>query len=610
MKYPFTPELLDALPEELAELFRGLELKLLEEICSRFKIAGGLNEVTVDDIKALRSHGIELEEIKRAISQATGTGADKLDKLLDDVVERNRQYYVEMVDLARVTAPERMVDESDIAAIRRQTWGAYRNITGSMGFLVVKGGRLTLLPPAKAYEHCLDSAIMQIQSGAISYNQAIAEAVKQLADSGLCVAYDKNGNPLKNRVAYESGHIDHLDVAVRRAIQTGVVQLSAKYREQSVDYLETDLVETTAHTGARDTGTGPANHKSWQGRVFRWSEKPRASKGNYPDFVRTTGYGTGEGLCGWNCRHNFYPYIEGISERTYTDQELANIDPPPIEFEGRKYSAYEATQMQRRIEATIRKQKRLKTAYEAAGLTDKATAANIRLRRLNEKYRAFSKAAGLPEQRERMKVSYVDDASTKKAAELLEKRAESGILKDINYHGIPVTEEAIRRVPQIQPEGWSVEQAERLQEAHRELLRSVQDRPVGTEAGAIYSPDLRLIERKVGDAAEQQIVMPRCHEPHIFVHNHPSGETFSYTDLTSFLANDKMYGMTAVGNTGKLYAVFKKEDYDGFSFWKALDDASPKLNATAEKFDIKQYIDIIEKLLEEAKEYGIEFIRG
>ena len=137
MKYPFTPELLDALPEELAELFRDLELKLLEEICSRFKIAGGLNEVTVNDIKALRSHGIELEEIKRAISQATGTGADKLDKLLDDVVERNRQYYAEMVDLTRVTAPERMVDESDIAAIRRQTWGAYRNITVSMGFLVV-----------------------------------------------------------------------------------------------------------------------------------------------------------------------------------------------------------------------------------------------------------------------------------------------------------------------------------------------------------------------------------------------------------------------------------------------------------------------------------------
>ena len=207
-------------------------------------------------------------------------------------------------------------------------------------------------------------------------------------------------------------------------------------------------------------------------------------------------------------------------------------------------------------------------------------------------------------------MSYVDDASAKKAAELLEKRAKSGILKDTGYKGFPITEEAIQRVPQIRPDGWSAEQAERLQEVHRELLRSVRDRPVGTEAGAIYSPDLRLIERKVGDSAAQQIVMPRCREPHIFIHNHPSGEIFSYADLTSFLANDKMQGMTAVGNTGKLYTLFKEESYDGFRFWKSLDDASPRLSEAEEKSDIKQYIGIIEELLEVAKEYGIEFIRG
>ena len=114
-------------------------------------------------------------------------------------------------------------------------------------------------------------------------------------------------------------------MAVRRAVMSGVNQINAQYREQSVDYLETDLVEVTAHSGARDTGTGPANHKSWQGKVYRWSEKPLVSKGQYPDFVGTTGYGTGEGLCGWNCRHNFYSFIEGVSERAYTDKELANF---------------------------------------------------------------------------------------------------------------------------------------------------------------------------------------------------------------------------------------------------------------------------------------------
>ena len=278
-KYPFTPDLLDALPEELAELFRGLELKLLEEICSRLKIADQLNEVTVQDIRALRSHGIDLEDIKKAIASTTSTGAEKLDKLLDDVVARNQRYYTEMVDLAGVTAPDRLVSEADIAAIRRQTWGAYKNITGSMGFLTVQGGRLIVSEPEKAYQWALDSAELQIQSGAISYNQAIAVAVRQLADSGLCIAYDKDGNPIKNRVAYESkktpgkqGHVDHLDVAVRRAVMTGVNQLNQKYREQSMDYLGTDLVEVTAHLGARNTDgpNGWENHAKWQGKVYRW----------------------------------------------------------------------------------------------------------------------------------------------------------------------------------------------------------------------------------------------------------------------------------------------------------------------------------------------------
>lgn len=422
-RYPFTPQLLDALPEELAELFRGLELKLLEEICSRLRIADQLNEVTVQDIRALRSHGMDLEDIEKAIASTTSTGAEKLDKLLDDVVARNQKYYTEMVDLAQVTAPERMVEQEDVWAIYEQTRGQYRNLTQSMGFLVLQGRHRVMLPPARAYQWALDSAELQVMSGAVSYDQAISSAVRELAASGLCMAFDRDGKPLKNRVVYESGHIDHLDVAVRRAVMTGVVQLSAKYREQSVDYLETDLVEVTAHIGARDTGDGPADHKSWQGRVFRWSEKPRTSNGKYPDFVKTTGYGTGEGLCGWNCRHNFYPFIEGISERTYTDQELASIDPPPITFEDRTYTAYQATQMQRKLERTIRKQKRLKAAYKAAGLDEDAAAAGSKLNILDQKYHAFSRAAGLPEQRERMKVLYTDRSAFQSAAAEVRERS-------------------------------------------------------------------------------------------------------------------------------------------------------------------------------------------
>lgn len=389
-KYPFSPPVLDAMPEELAELYRGLEDTLLTEICSRLKLRDELNEVTVQDIKALRSHGIDLKEIEKAIRKATVISETKLNELLDDVVERNQKYYTELIDLAHITQPETLVSVEDTWAIYEQTKQTMRNITRSMGFLVDAGR--TMLPPAKAYQWALDNATMQIQSGAINYNQAIKAAVKQLADSGLKV------------VDYESGHRDQIDVAARRAVMTGVSQICAKYTEQSAEDLETPYFEVSAHSGARDVpGPSPwSSHKDWQGKVY----SIRAGD-IYPSIYEVCGLGAVDGLEGANCRHRRFLWVEGVSERTYTDEQLEHIDDGlGCTFEGKTYTAYEATQEQRKVERTIRKLKREKAAYKAAGLTEEERAVNIRLRRLNAKYKAFSAAAGLPEQRERMKVLY------------------------------------------------------------------------------------------------------------------------------------------------------------------------------------------------------------
>lgn len=387
-KYPFTPELLDALPEELAELFRAIEITLLEEICSRLKAADELNEVTVQAMRALRSHGISQKEIEQAIQRTASISQRYLQKLLDDVVERNQRYYQDAMDLASVTAPETLVSIEDTWAIYEQTKQTFHNLTRSMGFLVDNGR--TMLEPAGAYQWALDNAEMQVKSGAISYNQAIKSAVKQLADSGILV------------VDYESGHRDHIDVAARRAVMTGVSQLCAKYTEQSAEYLETPYFEISAHIGARDKGLGWQNHKLWQGRVYsiRVGDK-------YPNIYEVCGLGHVDGLEGANCRHRRFPFVDGVMERTYTDEQLEHIDDGhDVDFKGRHYTAYEATQKQRQIERTIRKLKREQTAYRAAGLTEDAQAVTTRIRRLNAEYKSFSEAAGLPLQKERMKVVY------------------------------------------------------------------------------------------------------------------------------------------------------------------------------------------------------------
>ena len=120
----------------------------------------------------------------------------------------------------------------------------------------------------------------------------------------------------------------------------------------------------------------------------------------YPDFEETCGYGSVTGILGANCRHNFTPFIPGVMERTYTDEQLANIDPPPFEYEGKTYTHYEATQKQREIERTVRKWKRREAA--AANPEDKQ-ACQIRIKRLEQKYKEFSNAADLRTQPERMK---------------------------------------------------------------------------------------------------------------------------------------------------------------------------------------------------------------
>ena len=421
-KYPFSPELLDALPEELAELYRGLEDTLLMEICSRLKLRDELNEVTVQDIRALRSHGIDIKEIKAAIRKATGISETKLNKLLDDVIDRNQQYYTGLVDLAHVTQPETLVSVEDTWAIYEQTKQTMRNITRSMGFLVDAGR--TMLPPATADQWALDNAVMQVQSGAINYNQAIKTAVKQLAGSGLKV------------VDYESGHRDQIDVAVRRAVMTGVSQICAKYTEQSAEYLETPYFEVSAHAGARDKpGPSPwSSHKDWQGKVYS------IRTGDiYPSVYEVCGLGAVDGLEGANCRHRRFPWVEGVSERTYTDEQLEHIDDGlGCTYDGKTYTAYEATQMQRRVEREIRKLKREKAAYKAAGLHEDETAVNIRLRRLNAKYKAFSAEAGLPEQPERMKVLHTKPEPYEPPTNRLITQPKTGGFSDSRY--IDVTE--------------------------------------------------------------------------------------------------------------------------------------------------------------------------
>ena len=387
MKYPITPEYLDAAPEPIAIAMRELEKDILREICSRFKLTGELNEFAINDIRALRARGLDMETIERMIAKHSKETLPQVQEALDRVVEYNQKYYNELASKASIAEPLFWVTAADIAQIQSQTLDGYRNITRSLGFALQTNGKVTFQPIAKAYQAALDKAEVKMQSGAFTLQQSLEDAVRELADSGIYT------------IDYATGHRDRADVAARRAIFTGLNQLTSKYTETAAETLETDLYEITAHRGARDKGTGWKNHKAWQGKVYSTKDGSK-----YPNIYKVCGLGAVDGLEGANCRHHRHAFLEGVSERVYTDDELANIDPPPVEFEGRTYSAYEATQMQRKIERTVRKLERRRAAYNAAGMTGKEEQTGIRIRRLKKEYREFSRAASLPTQTNRMKV--------------------------------------------------------------------------------------------------------------------------------------------------------------------------------------------------------------
>lgn len=396
MKYPITPDYLAAVPEPLISLYQGLEEYIIQKICESLRISGEPNATALELIRELQRRGMPLEDIEKRIRQVLNISSKELDQIFDNAVQRNNTYYQAAYDKLGLIQEEAQLEEfaQEIETISRQTHAMMQNITRSMGFgMRGTDGQIVVSDIQETYQRILNKAEIKVLSGAESYNVAIRDGIREMTDSGLIgewVEYrDEQG---------EVYHRNRVDVAVRRAVMTGVTQVSSWRAEQAAEDLETPYREISAHRGARDVDgpNGWENHKKWQGKVYSLN---RGDK--YPYIYTATGWGDVTGLEGANCRHMHFPFIEGFSERTYTDEELANIDKAPFTYQGRQYNAYQATQKQRQIEAALRNVKRRMVAFKASGDDEAYTAAAVRYRRLNEEYEAFSETAELPLQSER-----------------------------------------------------------------------------------------------------------------------------------------------------------------------------------------------------------------
>ncbi len=410
-----TPEQLAKLQEHLIPLYHELEDFILEDIARRIKKAGQVTDTAKWQAEMSKEIGIGLKRIEEEVARINGMAIEEVEKLFNEAALTSLKGEValyEKAGLNPLTLENSPLLNQYLQAAIKQTQEELINITRSMGFATTVGGKVTYQPIAKAYHNALDLAQFQISSGVLDYNAAVKRAVKSLCDSGV------------RYVDYESGWSNRVDVAIRRATLTGGNQMSTQMTIANMEHLGIEYVETTAHAGARP------DHQSWQGQVFCYKGKDM----KYPDFVDSTGYGHGDGICGWNCRHTFHPFIPNISTRAYSDADLERIkelDERVIEFNNKHYNLYQATQKQRQIETAIRKTKRELIGYNATELKDEFNNASIKLQRQKQYYIEFSKAAGLPLQNERHQVYQFDKSIAQKAVQA-NKKFEKEVQKQYN----------------------------------------------------------------------------------------------------------------------------------------------------------------------------------
>lgn len=387
-----SPEYLASCVSILLGMMDEISYVVMEDISRRLVKTNVLTESAEFQAERLLQSGLILKEIQHTIANLSKLTDSEVKRIFDEANIEN----MESENLRAAIAGKTPLDHQANVAMGKLLSAHIRKTAGEVHNLT----KTTASQGQNTFFRACTLANMQVSSGAFTYDFAIKNAIRQVARDSLTVQYP-------------TGHIDKLDVAVRRAVLTGVNQSAAELNMMYADEIGTDLVEVTAHMGARPS------HAVWQGGVYSRSGK----NSNYPSFVEVTGYGTGDGLCGWNCRHSFHAYYEG-SPRTYSDKYLDNLDATTYEYRGKTYTNYEAGQKQRAYERAIREEKRYLAGINAAykETSDQALKTSLRadmewsavkLKRTEANMKIFCKATNREVDNVRTQVYAVKDASGK-----------------------------------------------------------------------------------------------------------------------------------------------------------------------------------------------------
>lgn len=376
--------------ERIVSLYQQLEDDILSAIVKKLLKMGYVSESSKHQIAVLQAAGLLYDDIIQLIADRTDASTAQVKALFEDAGVQT----VAIDNAIHEEAGELPIDIRQDAATKQVLEAGYKKTLGTMQNLV----STTANNAQTAFIQTCDRIYMQVSSGAFSYQEAIRFALRQLADTG---AY----------ITYPTGHHDRIDVAVRRCVLTGVGQTAAAVAKKQAEDSGCEYMELTAHSGARP------EHAKWQGQlvIIKGKRTQKYIDGLKVFTLSEIGYGDGAGFKGWNCRHNWHPYYVGYSTPNYTQEELKKLDEPCIPYNGKLYTEYEISQMQRAGERKVRAWKRrCITAQEGVNsAADDATKAAaqaeysksaVHLKATEEKLKDFCKQTGQDRDRFREQV--------------------------------------------------------------------------------------------------------------------------------------------------------------------------------------------------------------
>jgi hypothetical protein len=350
-----SPSYLDTLPDALVSLWQTVEDDILQDVARRIAKMDTVTETAEWQLWRYEQSAAVRQDVTRTLAKYS----KKSDKEIRRLLQQSGADSLAADDKIHKAAGANPQPVNDSPALLNLLNAGYEQTAGTWKNLTATTARTV----SGEFEAACDRAWLQVSSGAFDYQTAVKRAVDGLAAGGI------------KGITYPSGHKDTLEVAVRRAVLTGVHQTTAKLQIARMDEVGCDFVEVTAHAGARP------EHALWQGRQYHRGGAITYNGVRYPDFVSATHYGSGDGLCGWNCRHDFWPFWPGLSTPNHTDEELEALNAKTIEYNGEMYSEYEISQMQRAAERKVRAAKRTYLAEDAAGMDTTKAAAHLRTAR-------------------------------------------------------------------------------------------------------------------------------------------------------------------------------------------------------------------------------------